>query len=88
MACQKYFDEDSFLIGVKKWQVIIVVVSLLINRWLWHASQSDATIFPRWQPPLSAAAFTYGPISEKTLQTIKDSAEKWRQLDGVREKLE
>ena len=27
-----------------------------------------------------------GPIlsaSEKTLQTIKDSAEKWRQLDGV-----
>ena len=23
------------------------------------------------------------PISEKTLQTIKDSAEKWRQLDGV-----
>ena len=23
------------------------------------------------------------PVSEKTLQTIKDSAEKWRQLDGV-----
>ena len=23
------------------------------------------------------------PISEKSLQTIKDSAEKWRQLDGV-----
>ena len=23
------------------------------------------------------------PISEKTLQTIKDSAEKWRQLDGM-----
>ena len=23
------------------------------------------------------------PVSEETLQTIKDSAEKWRQLDGV-----
>ena len=23
------------------------------------------------------------PVSEKTLETIKDSAEKWRQLDGV-----
>ena len=28
------------------------------------------------------------PISEKTLQTIKDSAEKWRQLDGVEREME
>ena len=28
------------------------------------------------------------PISEKTLQTIKDSTEKWKQLDGVNREVE
>ena len=41
--------------------IVVVILLILINRWLWHVSQSDATIFSRWQPPLSAA-FTYFPM--------------------------
>ena len=53
------------------WQVSIVVVLLLVNRWLWPVRQLDAT-------------FPVLPISEKSLQTIKNSADQSRQLDGVK----
>ena len=69
--------------------IVAVLLLILINRWLWPVSQSYATIFSGWQPPLSAA-FTY--FSMKTVpfcpfprKRCKQSKTQQRngQLDGV-----